>query len=55
MPMLMIKYGGTVNEARIRQLGESIMDLQQNFDTPPKSEFLKKKASLWRSAAYSGW
>ena len=53
--MLMIKYGGTVNEARIRQLGESIMDLQQNFDTPPKSEFLKKKASLWRSAAYSGW
>ena len=53
--MLMVKHGGTANEARIRQLGESIADMQQDFATPPKSEFLKEKASIWISAIYSGW
>jgi len=53
--MFMVRHGGTANETRIRQLGESITALKQGFATPPRSEFLKEKANIWRTSLYSGW
>jgi len=52
---LMLPHGGTINEARIRQLGEPLAGLQRTFETPPNKSYLIEKPSLWRHAIISGW
>jgi len=52
---LMLPYGGTINEARIRQLGESLADVQKSFDILPYKKYIAEKPSLWKHALVSGW
>ena len=51
----LLPFDGTINEARIRQLGESIYDVQQDFEVVPHIEFVKEKPSLWKQVLLSGW
>ena len=52
---LLLPYGGTINEARIRQVGEPLEAVQQNFRVMPHISFIKDKPSLWKQALLSGW
>jgi uncharacterized protein (DUF362 family) len=52
---LILPYDGTINEACIRQLGESIEAVQQDFEVVPHMEFIKEEPSLWKRALLSGW
>jgi uncharacterized protein (DUF362 family) len=52
---LLLPYGGTINEARIHQLGEPLEAVQQDFDVVPHISFIKDKPSLWKQALLSGW
>lgn len=53
--LLMLPYGGTVNNARIRQLGETLQLAQCNFVPPPNQAEIVEKPSVWREAIFSGW
>jgi uncharacterized protein (DUF362 family) len=52
---LLLPYDGTLNEARIRQLGEPIEAVQQDFKVMPHISFVKYKPTLWKQAMLSGW
>jgi uncharacterized protein (DUF362 family) len=52
---LILPYDGTINEARILQIGESIEAMQQDFKVVPHMEFIKEEPSLWKRALLSGW
>jgi uncharacterized protein (DUF362 family) len=52
---LMVPYKGTVNDACIRQLGEPISSVQQDFYVLPMLDFIKEKPALWRQALTVGW
>jgi uncharacterized protein (DUF362 family) len=52
---LMMPYEGTMNVARIRQLGELLEDVQQDFDVLPHVSLIKEKPSLWKQALFTGW
>jgi uncharacterized protein (DUF362 family) len=52
---LMLPYGGTLNKARIRQLGETISAVQQDYDVVDVMGFVKEKPDLWKRALISGW
>ena len=52
---LLLPYGGTINEARIRQLGEPLEAVQQDFEVVPHISFIKNEPSLWKQALLSGW
>lgn len=52
---LILPYGGTINEARIQQLGEPIEAVQQDFYVVPFISFVKDEPPLWQRALLSGW
>ena len=52
---LLLPYNGTLNEARIRQLGEPLASVQQDFEVVPHISFIKDEPSLWKQALLSGW
>ena len=52
---LLLPYDGTLNEARIRQLGEPLEAVQQDFYVVPHISFIKDEPSLWKRALLSGW
>lgn len=52
---LLLPYDGTINEARIRQLGETIESVQQDFYVVPHISFIKDEPSFWKQALLSGW
>ena len=52
---LMMPYEGTMNAARIRQLGEPLEAVQQNFQILPHVSFIKDKPSFWQQALFTGW
>lgn len=52
---LMMPYEGTMNAARIRQLGEPLEDVQQNFQILPHVSFIKDKPTFWKQALFTGW
>ena len=51
----LLSYDGTINDARIRQLGEPLEAVQQNFEVVEHMRFVKDKPSLWKQALLSGW
>lgn len=53
--VLMLPYGGAINQARIHQLGELLPSVQKNFIPPPFQETINHKPSFWRQAIISGW
>lgn len=52
---LMMPHGGTLNNNRIRQLGEPLSAVQQNFKVVEIMEFVKETPDLWKQALISGW
>jgi len=52
---LLLPYGGTINEARIHQLGEPLEAVQRDFYVVPHISFIKDKPTLWKQALLSGW
>lgn len=52
---LILPYGGTINEARIHQLGEPIEAVQQDFYVVPFISFVKEEPAIWKKALLSGW
>jgi len=52
---MMMPYGGTMNAARIRQLGETLEDVQQNFKVMPELSLIKEKPTFWKQALFTGW
>ncbi|MGB7875112.1 MAG: DUF362 domain-containing protein [Anaerolineales bacterium] len=52
---LLLPYDGTINEARIRQLGEPLEAVQQDFEVVPHISFIKDEPPLWKQALLSGW
>ena len=52
---MILPYSGTLNEARIEQLGEPISAVQQDFHIVKHMEFVKEKPSVWKQALLSGW
>ena len=52
---LLLPYGGTLNEARIQQLGEPLEDVRQDFEVVSHISFIKDEPSLWKQALLSGW
>lgn len=53
--LLMMPYGGTINEARIKQIGESLAASQKFFEPPPVMSNINQPPSFWRKALVSGW
>jgi uncharacterized protein (DUF362 family) len=52
---LLLPFDGTINKTRIRQLGEPLEDVQQDFEVLPHMAFIKTKPSLWLRALLRGW
>jgi len=52
---MMMPYGGTMNAARIRQLGEPLEDVIQDFQVLPGIAPIKEKPTFWKQALFSGW
>ena len=52
---LMVPHGGTLNNDRIRQLGEPLSAVQQNFEVVEIMDPVKEKPELWKQALISGW
>jgi len=52
---LMMPYEGTMNAARIRQMGEPLEAVQQDFHILPHVAYIKAKPSFWKLALYTGW
>ena len=52
---LMVPYKGTVNDARIQQLGETLSSVQQDFYVLPMIDFIKEKPAFWRQMISAGW
>lgn len=52
---LMVPHGGTLNSDRIRQLGEPIAAVKQDFEVVEIMEYVKEKPDLWKQVLISGW
>ena len=52
---LMIPYGGTINGALIRQLGEPLFTMPEKFKVLRHNTFVTEKPSIWKQALISGW
>lgn len=54
--LLMMPYGGTINEMRIKQIGESLASSQILFQPPPVvMTNINQAPSFWHKALVSGW
>jgi len=53
--MHMLGYGGTINEGRIKQLGEKIEDVHQDFRVLDHMSTIKRPYSLQKKILLLGW